>query len=50
MSLTGVWGLVLGIISIIVGILVIVRPKLLAYIVGAYLIVVGAIAVIGYLL
>ncbi|MDY6907366.1 MAG: DUF3096 domain-containing protein [Chloroflexota bacterium] len=37
-------------ISIIVGILVIVRPKLLAYIVGAYLIVVGAIAVIGYLL
>jgi uncharacterized membrane protein HdeD (DUF308 family) len=44
------WALIMGIISILVGILVIVKPKLLAWIVGVYLIVVGAIAVIGYLL
>ncbi len=37
-----------GIISILVGILIIVKPKLLAWIVGIYLIVVGAIAVIAY--
>jgi len=37
-----------GIISILVGILIIVKPKILAWIVGIYLIVVGAIAVIVY--
>ncbi len=42
------WALITGIISILVGILIIVKPKLLAWIVGIYLIVVGAIAVIAY--
>ena len=42
------WALVVGIITILVGILVIVKPKLLAYIVGIYLIVVGALAVIRF--
>ncbi len=42
------WALIGGIISILVGILIIVKPKLLAWIVGIYLIVVGAIAVIAY--
>ena len=37
-----------GIISILVGILIIVKPKILAWIVGIYLIVAGAIAVIVY--
>jgi uncharacterized membrane protein HdeD (DUF308 family) len=42
------WGLIIGIISILVGILIIVQPKLLAWIVAIYLIVTGVIAVIGY--
>lgn len=42
------WALIVGIISILVGILIIVKPKLLAWIVGIYLIVAGAIAVIVY--
>ena len=42
------WALIGGIISILVGILIIVKPKLLAWIVGIYLIVAGAIAVIVY--
>lgn len=42
------WALIVGIISILVGILIIVKPKLLAWIVGIYLIVAGAIVVIAY--
>lgn len=42
------WALIGGIISILVGILIIVKPKLLAWIVGIYLIVAGAIVVIAY--
>ena len=40
-------GLVAGIISILVGIAVIAWPRLLAYIVGIYLIVVGIIAIVA---
>ena len=43
------WALIIGIISILVGILIIVKPKLLAWIVGIYLIVTGILAVIGYI-
>ena len=42
-------GLVAGIISIIAGIVVLVWPKVLAYIIGIYLIIVGAVAVITVL-
>jgi len=42
------WALIAGIISILVGILIIVKPKLLAWIVGIYLIIVGVLGVIGY--
>lgn len=42
------WALVTGIISIVVGIMVILKPELLSYIVGLYLIVVGALAVTEY--
>lgn len=38
-------GLTAGIISIIVGIIVIVWPRIIAFIIGAYLVIVGAIAV-----
>ncbi len=44
------WALITGIISILVGIMVIIKPKLLAWIVGIYLIVVGALAVIRFFL
>ena len=39
-------GLIAGIISIIVGILIFVWPRLLAYIAGAYFIIIGIIAVL----
>ena len=42
-------GLVMGIIAIIFGILVLARPRILAYIVGIYFILVGVVAVIASL-
>ena len=42
-------GFVGGLITIIAGILVLVWPKVIAYIIGIYLIVVGALAVIAAL-
>jgi uncharacterized membrane protein HdeD (DUF308 family) len=48
-GLLSVGGLVAGIISIVAGIVVLVWPKVLAYIIGIYLIIVGAVAVITVL-
>jgi len=45
MSSAEIGGLIGGIITILVGILVIFRPRILAYVIGAYLIVIGIIAV-----
>jgi len=42
--------LVVGILSILFGILVIAKPKLLAYIVGFYFIVVGILAIVRFFL
>ncbi|MDM7998940.1 MAG: DUF3096 domain-containing protein [Dehalococcoidia bacterium] len=42
-------GLVGGIISIVVGILVIAWPRIIAYIIGGYLLIVGIIAVVAAL-
>lgn len=42
-------GLTIGIISLIVGIIIIIWPKIVAYIIGAYLVVVGIIAIITVL-
>jgi len=42
-------GLVAGIISIVVGIVVIIWPRIIAYIIGGYLVVVGIIAVVAAL-
>ena len=47
MSSAEIGALVGGIITILVGILVIFRPRILAYVIGAYLIVIGIIAVAG---
>lgn len=40
-------GLITGIISILVGIAVIAWPRILAYIVGVYLIIIGVIAIVA---
>jgi uncharacterized membrane protein HdeD (DUF308 family) len=42
-------GMVAGIISIVVGVLVIAWPRIIAYIIGVYLIIVGIIAVVAAL-
>ena len=38
-------GLVAGVIAVVFGILVLIFPKVLNYLVGAFLIIVGAIAI-----
>jgi uncharacterized membrane protein HdeD (DUF308 family) len=48
-GLLSVGGLAAGIISIIAGIVVLVWPKVLAYVIGIYLIIVGLVAVITVL-
>jgi len=42
-------GLVGGIISIVVGILVIIWPRIIAFVIGAYLVIIGIIAVVAAL-
>lgn len=48
-GLLPIGGLVAGIISIIAGVVVLIWPKILAYIIGIYLIIVGLVAVITIL-
>jgi len=48
-SLLSISGLVAGIISIVAGVVVLIWPKILAYIIGIYLIIIGAVAVITVL-
>ena len=43
-----VGGLVVGIITVVFGIVVLIWPKVLAYLIGAYLIIVGVIAIIAF--
>ena len=42
-------GLIAGILSIIVGITILIKPKIIAYIIGIYLIIIGLITVIAVL-
>jgi uncharacterized membrane protein HdeD (DUF308 family) len=42
-------GLVGGIISIVVGVLVIIWPRIIAFVIGAYLVIIGIIAVVAAL-
>lgn len=41
----GVGGLIGGIITLIVGIIILVRPRVIAYVIGLWLIIVGVIAI-----
>jgi len=42
-------GLWMGIASLIFGIIVMIFPKILNYLVGIYLIIIGIMAIIGYI-
>jgi uncharacterized membrane protein HdeD (DUF308 family) len=42
-------GLVAGIMAIVVGIVVIIWPRIIAYVIGGYLVIVGIIAVVAAL-
>ena len=48
MSIFGNVGLIAGIVSLIFGIIVLIFPKILNYLVGVWLIIVGAIALVSY--
>jgi uncharacterized membrane protein HdeD (DUF308 family) len=43
-----VLGLWMGIASLIFGVIVMIFPKILNYLVGIYLIIIGVLAIIGY--
>jgi uncharacterized membrane protein HdeD (DUF308 family) len=43
----GVGGLIGGIITLLVGIIILVWPRIIAYVIGIWLIIVGIIAIIG---
>jgi hypothetical protein len=45
----GVGGLVGGIITLLLGIVILIKPRLIAAIIGIWLIIVGIIAIIGSL-
>lgn len=47
MGLLEVSGVVGGALAIIAGIIVLIKPKVLAWVVGIYLIIVGAIALLA---
>ena len=47
MHFVAVTGLIGGILTIAAGIIVIVWPKILAYIIGFYLIIIGILAIIA---
>ena len=49
MGLIQISGVVGGILAVIAGILVIVKPKILAWVVGIYLIIFGVFAVLAAL-
>lgn len=42
-------GLIAGIITVVAGVIVLIWPRVIAYIIGIYLIIIGALAVIAAL-
>ncbi len=46
MQLFGVTGLAMGVLTLICGIVVMIFPKILNYLIGIYLIIVGAMVII----
>jgi len=48
-NLFPVGGLIAGILAIVAGVVILIWPKIIAYIIGIYLIIVGLVAVIAVL-
>ncbi len=46
MPISGLWG---GILAIIAGIIIMIWPAIIAYVIGIYLIIVGVLTIIGSL-
>jgi uncharacterized membrane protein HdeD (DUF308 family) len=49
MPTIGITGLIGGILAIIFGIVIIIRPQIIAWLIGIYLIIIGVLAIIGAL-
>lgn len=49
MAFIAISGLIVGILAILAGVIVIIWPRIIAYIIGIYLIVAGILAVIAAL-
>jgi len=49
MGILAIGGLIGGILAILAGIIIIVKPKIIAWILGIYLIIAGVLAVIAAL-
>ncbi len=49
MTFVAVSGLIGGILAVLAGIVIIIWPRILAYIIGIYLIIIGVLAVIAAL-
>jgi Protein of unknown function (DUF3096) len=45
----GVGGLIGGIITLAIGIIILIWPRIIAYVIGIWLVIVGIIAIIGSL-
>ena len=43
----GVGGLIGGIITLAIGIIILIWPRIIAYVIGIWLVIVGIIAIIG---
>jgi len=43
------WGLIIAIVTLVAGIIVLIWPKIINYIVAFYLIVVGILGIIDYI-
>ena len=49
MGILGIGGLIAGIITLAIGIIILVWPRIIAYVIGIWLIIVGIIAIVGSL-
>ncbi|MBN1191504.1 MAG: DUF3096 domain-containing protein [Dehalococcoidales bacterium] len=47
MDVFGITGIIGGILAILFGLVIIVKPKLIAWLVGIYFIIMGVLAIIG---
>jgi hypothetical protein len=46
-GILGIGGMVGGIITLVVGVIILIWPRIIAYVIGIWLIIVGIIAILG---